>query len=388
MKWAALAAAVFAALYVGLDLNKLHALYYGFDNGIFLQTIAHVAHDGSAFNWAENTSHWLVHDSWILLTLVPLVKAYPYQETLIVAQVLLIAASGVLLYQFARTIGVASRAAALLCIAYLISPSVQAFAYNEFSEAHFEPILIFALAIAVARRSLPWALVCAQLLMGVKEDMALFVLWFGIAGAIWYDRRLGIAAALLAAVNAIAYNAVLLAHGTHAWEPSYGWRVLYPLQDTAFLIEILAPFAFAPLLLGPRVLLALPLVAELALAMNRDGFPLARAGTHYTEPLIALCAVGAAIAIRKRPALATWAAALSLLMALFFNTTVLHFGRHLYAGDPAYYARARELVAQQRPAVFRAEDQGAWAVAAGDINARIAGFGKALHYNKPAWNTK
>lgn len=381
----ALGAAAFAALYFALDLNKLHALYYGFDNGIFLQTLSNIAFHGSAFNWAEGRSHFYVHDSWILYAIAPLVRLWPYQETLIAVQVALIAGSAVALYAFARTIGVREMPAALLAFAYLICPSVQGFAYNEFSEGHFEPLLIFLLAIAAARRSFWWTLIAAQLLLGVKEDVALFLMWFGIAGALWYDRRIGGAVAVLAALNAIAYDAILAAHGQHASVPHYGARVLYPLQDAAFLIEILVPFAFAPLWLRWRALLALPLLAELFLAMNRDGFPMARAGTHYTEPLIALCAVGASAALRDRPQLARWAAALSLVMALFFNTTVLHFGRHLYTADTRY-AQARQLAATHDRATFAPEQQGAWAVAAGNVDARISGFGAPLRSERPAWN--
>lgn len=380
------AAAVFAALYITLDLNKLHALYYGFDNGIFLQSLVRFAHDGSAFNWAEGRSHWFVHDSWFVAVLAPFVKVWPYQETLIAAQVFLLAASAVMLYAFARTIGVAQLPALFLSLAYLISPSLQGFAYNDFSEGHFEPLLIFALATAAARRNLWATLVCAQLLLGVKEDVAFFLIWFGVAGALWYDRRIGISVAVLAAVNALAYYGILAVQGQQPSTPIYHPTILYPLQDTAFLLEILAPFAFAPLLLRWRVLLALPLLAELFMAMNRDGFPMARAGTHYTEPLVALCAIGAAIAMRDRPVLAKWALALSVLMAVFFNTTVLHFGRHLYATDETSYRRARSLVRDQRAAVFSPEQQSAWAVAAGDLNARIYGFGRPLHYQRPAWN--
>ncbi len=114
MRFVVVAAALFAAIYFALDLNKLQALYYGFDNGIFLQSLSHVAQDGSAFNWAEAKSHWFVHDSWTLLVLVPFVKLYPYQETLIAAQVLLIGGSSIALYAFARRIGVERTAAICL----------------------------------------------------------------------------------------------------------------------------------------------------------------------------------------------------------------------------------------------------------------------------------
>ena len=387
MKLVVAAAAFFAALYFALDLNKLHALYYGFDNGIFLQSLAHVVHDGNAFNWAEGRSHWFVHDSWLLLVLVPFVKFYPYQETLIAAQVLLIAGSSIALYAFARRVGVERLAAICLALAYLIAPAVQGFAYNDFSESHFEPLLIFLLAIAVAKRSLVCTLIVAQLLLGVKEDLALFLIWFGIAGAIWYDRRIGASVAVLALVNGLAYQWFLFAAGQHGSVPLYSLGVHHLPQDIAFVIEMLVPFAFAPLLLGWRILLALPLLAELVLA-EQTGFPLARAGTHYTEAFVALLAIGAALILRDRPVLARWAVGGSILMALFFNTTVLHFGRHLYVADDGAYRAARNLVPDQRPAFFRAEQQGGWSVASGDTNARIEGFGKPLRFQKPAWSTK
>ena len=387
MRVVAVAAAFFAALYFALDLNKLHALYYGFDNGIFLQSLAHVARDGSAFNWAEGKTHWFVHDSWLLLVLVPFVKIYPYQETLIAAQVLLIAGSSVALFAFARRVGVERSAAICLALAYLIAPAVQGFAYNDFSESHFEPLLIFLLAIAVAKRSLVWTLIVAQLSLGVKEDLALFLIWFGIAGAIWYDRRIGSAVAVLALANALAYQWFLFSAGQHASIPLYSLGVHHLPQDVAFVVEMLAPFAFAPLLLGWRILLALPLLAELVLA-EQTGFPLARAGTHYTEAFVALLAIGAALAMLGRLVLARWALGGSILMALFFNTTVLHFGRHLYVVDDVAYHTARNLIHDQRPAFFTAEEQGAWSVASGDTNARIEGFGKPLRFQKPAWNTK
>jgi len=193
--------------------------------------------------------------------------------------------------------------------------------------------------------------------------------------------------AVLALVNALAYQAFLIAHGQHASVPLYSFSVHHAPQDIAFVIEMLVPFAFAPLLLGWRILLAMPLLAELVFA-EQTGFPLARAGAHYTEAFVVLLAIGAALAMQHRPLLARWALGGSILMALFFNTTVLHFGRHLYVVDQGSYAAARNLVPEQRPAFFTAEEQGAWSVASGDMNARIEGFGRPLRFQKPAWNTR
>jgi hypothetical protein len=67
---------------------------------------------------------------------------------------------------------------------------------------------------------------------------------------------------------------------------------------------------------------------------------------------------------------------------------VLHPGRHLYAVQRAQYMEAAALVRYQRSALFAPEDQGAWAVAAGDLRARVYGFGRPLRSEKAAWNTK
>ena len=72
-------------------------------------------------------------------------------------------------------------------------------------------------------------------------------------------------------------------------------------------------------------------------------------------------------------------------MALFFNTTVLHIGRHLYRPDPRYEA-TREVGTTHLPIVYSQNDFSLWSVAAADINARII-RGK-LTEERPAWNTK
>ncbi|HXW51840.1 MAG TPA: DUF2079 domain-containing protein, partial [Candidatus Acidoferrales bacterium] len=240
----------FVVLYVFLDLNKLYALRYGSDVGTFVQTLLNFAHSGSTFNWPEHQQHLAVHDSWALLAFAPLEALIPRPETLIVVQVLAISLAALPLYAFARACGLANVPAQLIALAYLISPSSQGFAYMDFSENVFVPLLAFSLALAVRRRNLVLTLIFAQLLMGVKEDQIWFLAWFGIAAAIWYDRRLGISVTALAIINAAAYYGILHAHGIAPVRPDYALRVPWPRQDLAFLLEIMAPFAFAPLALG------------------------------------------------------------------------------------------------------------------------------------------
>ncbi len=387
MRYVVAGVVAFIAIYIYLDLNKLYALRYGMDVGIFMQSLVNFAQHGSTFNWVELKPHLAVHDSWALLALTPVVAAFPRPETLLVIQVSAVACAAIPLYVFARGAGLGAVPAQLVALAYLIMPSAQGWAYMDFSENVFVPLLAFSLALAAQRRSLLWTLVLAQLLMGVKEDQIWFLMWFGIAGALWYDRRLGVAVTMLAIVNGAAYYGIVHALGFNSAAPAYSLKISTWPQDLAFLAEVLAPFAFAPLTLGWRILLATPLVAEITLN-GPWAFPLARAGTHWTVPLVTLIAIGAALAIARRPALAPYALACSLVMALLFNVTVLHFGRRLFPPDPVGYAKARADAVSGRIAVYTNDDEGAFVIASPNTQVRLIGRGNPLRHPRPAWITR
>lgn len=386
MTYVLLGVAAFIAVYISVDLNKLYALRYGMDVGIFLQSLVNFVHTGSTFNWVERQPHLTVHDSWILLGLAPLVRAFPRPETLIVVQVVAVAAAAIPLYFLARGCGAAALPAQLVALAYLISPSVQGWAYMDFSENVFVPLLAFPLAIAAQRRSLAGTLLFAQLLMGVKEDQIWFAAWFAIAAALWYDRRLGLATLALALINGVVYYSAVHAVGYAPAQPRYLWWPSTLPQDIAFLIEVLAPFAFAPLALGWRVLLAAPLIVEITF-QGQWAYPLARAGTHWTVPIVALIAIGAAIVIGRYPKWANWTFGCAVVMALFFNVTVVHFGRHLYQPDAQGYARARSVALSGLRAVYTPDDEGAFVIASPNLNAQLINRSTPPKHPKPAWGS-
>ena len=355
--------AAFAAIYVALDLNKLYALRYGTDLGIFLQTIANLAH-GSSWNFGEWRPHFQVHDSWVLFAAVPPVALIPRAETLIVFQVLLLALAAIPLALFAREAGLSAANANLLAIAYLLSPATQGIAYDNFSENDFVPALAFTLALAVRRRAFWPALIGAQLLMGVKEDEILFVAWFAAACAIFWDRRLGVAALALAAVNGAAYWGVEhLLHAVPA-APHYGLAIGDSGGKLTLAVMLLVPFAFAPLAAGCRLLLGLPVVAEIVFAQNAAYEP-SRLGSHYTAPLLALTAIAAALGARHIPALGRAMVPCALVaMLLIFNDTVLRPGRWPYLVDWSAYASAQRTRETMVPVLLGRHDEGIWAIAA------------------------
>jgi uncharacterized membrane protein len=367
------AAVAFAIVYVALDLNKLYALRYGADTGTFVQWLVGEAHGRGSWNGAEYRPHLQVHDSWVLLALVPLMAILPYAQTLLVMQVLAVAGAALALCVFARACGATARAASAVGIAYLLSPSAQGIAYGNFLENVFVPLLAALGAIAVRRRALIPAAIVAQLLLGLKEDEALFVAWFGVACALWWDRRIGWTLAGLALVNGIGFVIAERVSGAHPSLPGYALQVDDPLVKLAFFAALLAPFAFAPLLLQWRLLLAAPLVAELT--FNRPwAYPIARIGTHWTAPLVAATALAAAYAVARRPALATPMLVCAALCALLFNDTVLKLGRYPYVVDRVAYAKATTLRSEQHRTVVRRVDEGAYVVGASNPNVVLAKY--------------
>ena len=362
----------FAAVYLVVDLNKLCALRVGSNTGEYLQAAVRFLHTGSTFNYVDWNSTLVMHDQWMFLAVAPFAALWPHPEIVILVQVIALATAAPLLYALVRAWGGTRFAAAVAAIVYLVSPSVQGFANAEFVPLDFVPLLAFALGLALARGSLIWALVCAELLCGAKEDVGLFVLWFGIVYGILKDRKTGIAIGILAAINLAIYFGFVQHFGVHTVHPAYGLDDTAWPKQLAFTAEILAPFAFAPLALGWRVLLALPLIAELFFA--HWAFPLYQAGSYYTIPLVTVVVLAAAYVFTRRPQWARAAIPCALVMALFFNTTVLHFGRHLYTCDPLYRT-ARAWSFAHATVDFPCEDQGAWTIAAGNTEARLNGCG-------------
>jgi uncharacterized membrane protein len=379
------AALVFLVVYLVLDFNKLWALRYGADTGTFVQFLSGFARGAGSWNGAEGRPHLLVHDTWVLLALVPLMALFPYAQTLLIVQVLAVAAAGPAIAAFARACGAGRGASAAVGIAYLLSPSAQGLAYGNFLENVFVPVLAALGALAVRLRAFWLALLTAQTLLGLKEDQALFLMWFGTACALWWDRRLGISIAVLAAINGIAF--VLVERAAHAVPsiPSYALQIDAPLEKLAFFIALLAPFAFAPLWLGSRLLLAVPLVAEVVL--NRPwAYVLTRIGTHWTAPLVIATALASAYVIARRPQLARPMLACALVCALVFNDTVLKAGRWPFVVNRSAYDAARSLRSATAVVVIPRSQEGAYVVAAPNPQVRLAPFVPGEPGYCPAYN--
>ncbi|HEY9086401.1 MAG TPA: DUF2079 domain-containing protein [Candidatus Tyrphobacter sp.] len=359
---------LFAVVYLALDLNRLYALRYGADLGTYAQTLMNLQH-GSSWNFGEWRPHFQVHDSWALGLLAPLLWLFPSAELLLLLQVVAIATAAFVLAAFARELGIDRRAAALLGIAFLLTPSAQGLAYDNFSENVFVPLLAFSGALFARRRALIPTLLIAELLLGLKEDQILFVAWFGAACAMLWDRRLGIALVALAAINGAGFAIFEALHHVRPHDPGYTFVPHDPVGVLWLLLFLLLPFAFAPLAIGwKRLALGLPLLAEI-LFMAPWTYEPSRIGSHYTAPLLAGAALAAAAGLVVRPGFAKAMVPLAVVATLFFNDTVLHLGRWPYIVDWSAYSRAIVLRDGTRTLTAPRDQEGVWAVSA--VNPRI-----------------
>ena len=379
------AAAAFAAVYVALGLNKLYALRYGADLGTYLQTLVNLGH-GSSWNFGEWRPHFQVHDSWALAALAPLVAVFPRAQTLIVVQVLAVAAAAIPLALLARELGVGARNANLLAIAYLLSPAAQGLSYDNFSENAFVPLLAVAGALAVRRRSFWPALIAAALLMGLKEDQILFVLWFGAACALWWDRRIGLALCVLAVANGVGFAAFERAMGVRPNDPPYSLAIFDASGKLTMIVFLLVPFAFAPLAIGRRLLLGIPVLAEIVF-MRPWNYEPSRIGSHYVAPLLAATAAAAAFGVARSPRFARAMVPCAIALTLFFNDGVLRLGRWPYVVDWNAYARAVALRDGDATVTLPRAQEGAWAVAAANPRVRLDPHPDARATACPAFDT-
>ena len=305
--------ALAALAYSAFALARHNAWLSGYDLGIFSQSIWHYAHFEAPISTVKDGINLLGdHFHPIVALLAPLSWIGLEAEGLLVAQGILVAASIVPVYVFARE-RLDKTPAYAVAVAYACFWGLWSGVGFDFHEVAFAPLLV-ALGILWGHRR-QWgrfALAMAGLLL-VKEDMTLLVAFFGL----WLlTRREWRAGAITAVAGLVAYVLVIEVLIPHFGGADFGYwsydAIGTDLADAVrnILTEPWLPFEvalndrekvrtiglmlipFLALPLGSRIfILAIPLIAERMLSTNPNYWS---SLAHYTLPLAPVLAMAAA----------------------------------------------------------------------------------------------
>lgn len=297
---------------------------YGSDTGTFAQIVADAF--GGMRNGVEAGSHFRYHWSPSLALLWPLVAMTRSALPLQLVQAAATVACAPLVAALARPYA-EKRLADSLGLLTLLYPPLLALGFDEFHELGLFAPLALGLVLAADRGRWIWFAICAIVAIGLREDVALTLVVFGIVliaiaarntrpiiqaaseegrglldGVASVPRRLAIAGSALAtgAAAALAAYYAIVTPQLGGWVPSHFYvypfadgplalvvsPIAHPLQFSraiftfgrlTYVLEALVPLAFLPLR-SLWVLMALPGAAIVLLA--NSGY-VWRMGDHY-----------------------------------------------------------------------------------------------------------
>jgi uncharacterized membrane protein len=332
------------------------------DNAIFEQVVQSYAHFDVPRADVKGPGFAILgdHFSPVIAVLAPVYRVFPHAQTLLIAQVVLIAVSAWVVTALAiRHLG--ARFGTVLGVAYTVSFGVQSAIVADFHEVAFAaPLLALAGSAYVEQR---WRAVVGWSvpLLLVKEDMGLtvavigFVLW--LAG----ERRRGLALGLAGiAAFAVVVGVLIPAFGDggYAYTHNLGHdgsplSTLFDALNTkvSTVLLTLAVSGFAALL-SPWTLLVVP-----TFAWRFTGNVVYYWGTdwHYSLVLMPIVFV-AAIDTVRRHGWAVWSVAITAVMAavsLPTSPVAALFHRDLY--QPSEQSSARQAAVDAVPAGLAVE---------------------------------
>jgi len=298
-------AAVVAVAYSAYGLFRhWHFNSSAYDLGIFDQTIWHLSRFEIPSSTVRGYSNMLGdHFFPILGVLAPLYWIAPAPEALIVAQAVLLAASIVPVWIFARRRLPRGATYAITTACALFWGMQHAMAF-DFHEVAFAPLAVGVAIVALDDRRwlLFWAM--AAVLIVTKEDLIPLIGGFGLL-LLWRgDRRQGFAAIAVSCLALAVVIGFLIPamndSGEFVYRSAYAdivarpWMVpvalVTPVVKLRTTLLIFAAFLFLPLA-SPLAILILPLAVERFLSSNPTHW-----GTvfHYWAPAAPIAAMAAA----------------------------------------------------------------------------------------------
>lgn len=376
-KWVVLAGmAIFVVAVVGLAWWKWqHGAYNGVDLAIYAQALWNTAHGRFLATSIHPTTLLGDHAEWLVVALTPLYALFPHPLVLVVVQACALAASGWVVWRIAKRT-LPPRWALGASLGVLLLPTIGSASIYEFHPLVLAlPLLLLAADAFQEKQLLRFVLLASACLL-VREDVTLTVAAFGIVGLI--ERRSWkwiIVPIVASSVWFVAMQFVIshfAATSSYKYLAYYGWlwslslgdvvRHLFTLPQAEFLLGLMMPVLFLPLLKPKWLLLSLPSTALLMLTNAGTGDTVLR--MHYA--IIPL----AGIILASLESLPTLLNRDRRLIAVILGTALV--GSAVMLGP---FFQAPLAIAQTRPATAISR-----AIAAIPTNASVAAHPRLLPY--------
>jgi uncharacterized membrane protein len=337
------AGVVVYALVMGFIVVTRHGAFrtHALDLGQYLQVTWSIAAGYGPYTTLPPVHFWGEHFSPVFYLLAPLTWIAPAAAPLLLAQTVILAAGALAVFALAaRRLGSAPVAAGFALL-YLVNPSLHGINIRDFHPQAFAIPLIIAAALAFDAKRYAWCAVALVATLACREDAAVavvgFGLWLGFARRRW-ELGAGIAAAsvLVLAVDLhyvmpyfrgepyphlhrYAYlgsslGEILLNVVTRPWR----WiGVTLTGGKLVYLLAMLLPLGFLPLLAPGALVAALPGLAQNLLSVDHPLFQFRSQYQAFVLPFLVLAAVEgyARIHVRRR--------AFAVLAFAFFASVLL-----------------------------------------------------------------
>ena len=319
----ALAALAYAAYFSFLTITRYNAFESrALDMGNLNQAIWNTAHG----NWFHLTNQpgivnrLSLHVEPIIIPLAWLYRLWPDPRLLLVVQAVVVALGALPVFALGRHKLKSDWLALVFALIFLLHPSIQAANWLEFHPVALAPTFLLAAFFFLLTHRVGWFAFFALLAAGCKEEIALQIFMMGLYAFFFFkQRRLGLITmglALAWALFAVLVVQNIFATGNIHWErygylgdspseivrtmitqPGLVWAQLQAAHALRYLLLLLLPVAFTPLLALDLLLLALP---SLAINLLADFPPMHQVDTLiYAAPIVPFVFISAIFGVSR-----------------------------------------------------------------------------------------
>ncbi len=315
--------AVFFFIFYGFFVLLKHNYFFtGYDLAIFDQALWKMSHFQIPSSSIRNVPIVFGDHFYPLIScLTPFYWIWSDPRALLVLQVLILALGIIPLYLICRELKIRNLFIGFLALFYLISPAIFATAILDFHEIVFAPILILGLFYFLLRKNWFFYFLFLFLLVLVKENLTLFIVFFGIF--LLFERKLfkiAISTILFGIVSFFVITYLIipwLSGSSYAYfgmfagfeegffkgilnmftEPEIFLRAVFGSFDkwwvsTFYVLMILPAFIFLP----QGILLFLPLALEKVLSLHSAVWFM---GYHYNLVFLPIQIIVLILALKK-----------------------------------------------------------------------------------------